>query len=445
MWLTFPALRFFKEHSEHHKLYHPSELSYLSAITAPHQILLDPYCKRLRSERYQVPMSRNSYALLIQWLSGASLDEEWEAGLHSVPGRAKEAIRSIVNSRLDIKVSDSSMPLDKIAIASSSGLLASILPPGQSPEKFNSQTTLKLGAPHMLEKLREEVIRVIREEDEAAEGGEGAIANSHANGVDANGDVEMGDSREPGTMSPSKKIKMELDESRDPDLVRPDPSETLPPQPTFYKVTDVKREVEAVRDKRKMIRLGPKPEEAERAPVLPSIVAFTMFDGGENISSVEFSPDSSLIAAGSSESCIRLWSLKNEKLKAKSIDPNTGKLVEDEGLAMRKLIGHSGPVYGLSFDPISGSGGPPHALLSSSQDGTVRLWSMDTYSNLVVYRGHGREPVWDVEWGPMGVYFASGSRDRTARLWSSDRVTPLRMYTGHLSDVNVSCATPSIN
>lgn len=157
-----------------------------------------------------------------------------------------------------------------------------------------------------------------------------------------------------------------------------------------------------------------------------------------SITSVEFSPDSSLIAAGSSESTIRLWSLKDEKLKAKSLDPTTGDLVEDEGLAMRKLVGHSGPVYSLSFDPIAGSGGPPHAMLSSSQDGTVRLWSMDTYSNLAVYRGHGREPVWDVEWGPLGVYFATGSRDRTARLWSSDRVTPLRMYTGHLSDVNVS-------
>lgn len=62
---------------------------------------------------------------------------------------------------------------------------------------------------------------------------------------------------------------------------------------------------------------------------------------------------------------------------------------------------------------------------------------MDTYTNLVAYRGHGRDPVWDVEWGPMGVYFASASRDRTARLWTSDRVVPLRMYTGHLSDVNV--------
>jgi len=48
-------------------------------------------------------MSRNSFALLVQWLSGAGLDEEWEAGLHSAPGRAKEAVRAIVNSRLDIK------------------------------------------------------------------------------------------------------------------------------------------------------------------------------------------------------------------------------------------------------------------------------------------------------------------------------------------------------
>ncbi|KAL1411834.1 Transcription initiation factor TFIID subunit 5 [Vanrija albida] len=443
---TEAAQRFYQENAEAHKVYHPSELSYLSSITASHQILLDPYCQRLRSEKYHVPLSRNAFALLVQWLSGAGLDEEWEAGLHSAPGRAKEAIRSIVNSRLDIKVSDNSMPLDKVAIASSSGLLSQLLPPATSVEKFNAATPLKLGAPPMLEKLREEVIRIVREEDEAA-GGEvgtpgGSVANGHANGGDANGDVEMVDaSRDPARVgSPSKKAaKLEPEENKDLDLISPDGTETLPPLPTFYKVTDVKREVEAVRDKRKMIRLGPKPDEkAGGSGVnLPSIVAFTLFDGGESVTSVEFSPDSSLVAAGSSESCVRLWSLKDEKLKAKHIDQATGQVTEDEGLAMRKLIGHSGPVYSLSFDPISGSGGPPRSMLSSSQDGTVRLWSLDTYSNLVVYRGHGRDAVWDVEWGPMGVYFASASRDRTARLWSSDRVTPLRLYTGHISDVNV--------
>jgi len=182
------------------------------------------------------------------------------------------------------------MPLDKISIAASSGLIASMLPPSTSPSKLNASTPLKLGPPHMLEKLKEEVMRVIREEEEAngEEGGDKAVANGHANGVDANGDVEMGDAaatRETRTASPTKKtIKIEPDEVQDPDLIRPDGSETLPPQPTFYKITDVKREVEAVRDKRKMIRLGPRPDEKTGAStvVLPSVVAFTMHDAGES-------------------------------------------------------------------------------------------------------------------------------------------------------------------
>lgn len=63
---------------------------------------------------------------------------------------------------------------------------------------------------------------------------------------------------------------------------------------------------------------------------------------------------------------------------------------------------------------------------------------MDMYLNLVVYRGYGKDFVWDVEWGFMGVYFVSVSRDWMVRLWSLDRVVLLRMYIGYLLDVNVS-------
>lgn len=58
-------------------------------------------------------------------------------------------------------------------------------------------------------------------------------------------------------------------------------------------------------------------------------------------------------------------------------------------------------------------------------------------TNIVAYRGH-QNPVWDADWSPMGIYFATASRDRTARLWSTDRVNALRIYAGHLSDVDVS-------
>lgn len=112
------------------------------------------------------------------------------------------------------------------------------------------------------------------------------------------------------------------------------------------------------------------------------------------------------------------------------------KIREKGGSSTRKLIGHSGPVYSLAFDPLGGSAGPPKYLLSASADATTRLWSMDTMTNVVAYRGH-QNPVWDVQWSPMGVYFATGSRDRTARLWSTDRTSCLRVYAGHLNDVDV--------
>ncbi len=66
----------------------------------------------------------------------------------------------------------------------------------------------------------------------------------------------------------------------------------------------------------------------------------------------------------------------------------------------------------------------------------ARLWSMETMSNVVAFRGH-ENPIWDVKWSPIGVYFATASRDRTARLWSTDRTSCLRIYAGHLSDVDV--------
>lgn len=123
-------------------------------------------------------------------------------------------------------------------------------------------------------------------------------------------------------------------------------------------------------------------------------------------------------------------------LSNRSPDASLQKIKERKGTSTRKLVGHSGPVYSVDFDPLNGSAAPPRYLLSASADATARLWSLDTYTNVVAYRGH-QNPVWDVKWSPMGIYFATGSRDRTARLWSTDRTSCLRVYAGHLGDVDV--------
>jgi len=123
------------------------------------------------------------------------------------------------------------------------------------------------------------------------------------------------------------------------------------------------------------------------------------------------------------------------------------------------LIGHSGPVYALSFSPsvavpntpsetmTNGTTphqpiGQPQYLLSCSADHTIRLWSMSTFTNLVVYRSH-ESPVWDVRFSPFGHYFVSCSADRTARLWSTSHISPLRLFVGHDSDVETVAWHPN--
>jgi len=212
--------------------------------------------------------------------------------------------------------------------------------------------------------------------------------------------------------------------------------------------------VNNVRDARKRIRLEPSvlgnldinsaQASALKSRALPSICAYTLHDVAEGAPCCTISPDTSIMAAGFAESYIRLWSLKGERLlgmrsdfSSSSIKDSSSlhKIREKNGTTTRKLIGHSGPVYSVDFDPLTGSTSPPKHLLSSSADATVRLWSMKTMTNVVAFRGH-ENPVWDVKWSPIGIYFATASRDRTARLWSTDRTSCLRIYAGHLSDVD---------
>jgi transcription initiation factor TFIID subunit 5 len=69
---------------------------------------------------------------------------------------------------------------------------------------------------------------------------------------------------------------------------------------------------------------------------------------------------------------------------------------------------------------------------------------LDTYTNLVVYRGHNY-PVWSIDVSPYNYYFATGSHDRTARIWTLERNHPVRVLAGHLSDVECVRFHPNCN
>ncbi|CAJ0964140.1 unnamed protein product, partial [Mesorhabditis belari] len=178
----------------------------------------------------------------------------------------------------------------------------------------------------------------------------------------------------------------------------------------------------------------------------PSICCFTALNAGSGVSSCDVSDDTSIIALGMGDSVISLYAVDETKQlkqlkeadELDKIDLETEPellrdLIYDDASACktRTLGGHSGPVYSLNFDPCK------RLLISSAADSTIRLWSVDTFRNVVVHRLS--RPVWDVKFCSRGFYFCTGGADRTATVWSTDRVHPLRIFPdcyGHVTCVD---------
>ncbi|BES89516.1 Transcription initiation factor TFIID [Nesidiocoris tenuis] len=208
------------------------------------------------------------------------------------------------------------------------------------------------------------------------------------------------------------------------------------------KDNDKMEKVKALREASKRITLGPE--------TLPSICCYTLLNSAEKVLCAEISEDSSILAVGFANSNVKLWSLLPQKLKGMKsaeqladIDHDAedvwARIIDERNVETTRLLcGHSGPIYRISFSPDR------TLLLSCSEDTTVRLWSLLTWTCLVAYKGHVY-PVWDVRFSPHGYYFATASHDKTARLWATDHYQPLRIFAGHFSDVDKVLFHPNSN
>ena len=106
---------------------------------------------------------------------------------------------------------------------------------------------------------------------------------------------------------------------------------------------------------------------------------------------VVFSPDGSLLAGGSDDNRIRLWSTENYEL-------------------VDNWAGHRHWVNGVAFSPDG------NLLFSGSHDRTVGIWDVQSGEPLTMLAGH-EAVVLRVAVNPAGTLIASTSWDGTVRLW----------------------------
>ncbi|EPB66628.1 WD domain, G-beta repeat protein [Ancylostoma ceylanicum] len=182
----------------------------------------------------------------------------------------------------------------------------------------------------------------------------------------------------------------------------------------------------------------------------PSVCMLTALNAYGGVSCCDVSDDSSMLCIGGSDGSIELTAFdEDQKLKTlrdmeelERIDTdadNISDLLYDYGSAKSEvtLHGHSGPVYSTHFSPDN------RLLVTSSLDSTIRLWSLETQKNVVVYRLS--RPVWQVQFSNRGYYMCSGGDDNTAALWCTERMHPLRIFADSYGSVNCVDFHPNCN
>ena len=136
----------------------------------------------------------------------------------------------------------------------------------------------------------------------------------------------------------------------------------------------------------------------------------------EDVLSVVFSPDGKLVASGSLDRTIKLWSAAS-------------------GRELRTLQGHPKSVTSVAFSPDG------QRLASGSADETIKLWEVATGKELRTLQGHTGW-VWSVAFSPDGQILASGSRDHTIKLWEVASGKELRTLQGHENAVRSVVFSP---
>ncbi|KAI8140498.1 WD40-repeat-containing domain protein [Fennellomyces sp. T-0311] len=388
--LSEQAKYFMETYKKDHVELHTLDISRLETVTSPEHIRENELAQMYRNNKYNLRMSSVPFELFLNYLQ----DNKYMLLLR------------IVNQYLNIQVVHGKLKsAGGLEMDDMTGVIGITGHEAQQIESFNQQS-VQLGEPQMDTALREEVERTLKERDAAKKD---AAA------------VEGVQRDEVSLLDTYKKIKQEA--TADGPAFGDIP---FPP----YRGTDIEAELESLKDLRKRVSLG--------SASLPSICCYTFHNTHDGLNCLTMTEDATLVAGGFSESFIKIWSLKGEKLRGlkSTVNPahvndnaDLNRQKERHGSEYKRLIGHSGPVYGVSFSHDN------KYLISCSEDKTARLWSTQTYSNLVCYKGHNY-PIWDVDFGPYGFYFATASHDRTARLWSCDHIHPLRIFAGHLSDVD---------
>lgn len=167
--------------------------------------------------------------------------------------------------------------------------------------------------------------------------------------------------------------------------------------------------------------------------------------------SIAWSPDGSMLAAGSEDGLLRVWHTKTEKelwrlrLKAASAgeldwspdgqtlaaacsDSHVRLINTQSGKLIHEISHHAAPVPTIAWSPDG------RTLATGSWDTMILLLDATSWAVKSRLEGHS-DRIWDLAWAPSGNIIASASADKTIRIWDPHSGRQIAILEGHTKPI----------
>ncbi len=140
------------------------------------------------------------------------------------------------------------------------------------------------------------------------------------------------------------------------------------------------------------------------------------YDPAKGVTSLDWSPDGTLIASGSDDHTIVIW--------------DVGPPFEYQ----KQLHAHYGRVKSIRWSPNGTWLAAGYDDRSGNGDFTVAIWDVSSGTIFYNLTGH-TEGVWGVDWSPTGNRLVSVSLDSTLKIWDAVTGTLEKTYTNHTGPI----------
>jgi U3 small nucleolar RNA-associated protein 12 len=160
----------------------------------------------------------------------------------------------------------------------------------------------------------------------------------------------------------------------------------------------------------------------------------------DDVLSVQFSPDSRLLAVATLDNTVKVFFVDSLKLFLNlyghklpvlnmsissdsrliatcSADKNVRVWGLDFGDCHKALFGHQDSIMQISFIPQPVNGDERHIFFSASKDKTIKSWDGDKFQQVQRIRGHHGE-IWAMAVARTGDFIVSASHDKSIRIWT---------------------------